>query len=381
MFEEIVQEIQQSFYAGAIFHTNISISDTPYRVLTNKERTMEYFKKLFYPSGVNGVYFTDVDVAQKEILAIQDVKKEKFLSMISTLREEWERVKNVYPVVKGFYEVYEHEQARCYVQDYADATSSEHIIWSKDGVFIIFSIESEKEFLIPARFIREIGFRKLEDLFYIGFHASAVEIGSDGYLIVGDSGAGKSTLALTLCKYYGARYISNDRILVKVDGDEISAIPFAIPVKVNYGTLQTLGVEADFRLWKQMIPMASKETFFHYKGEHKLNLLPEEIEKFLHIKVGSQISLKGIILPSIQTEEPNMQKEDQVRDIVERNCFYHSEPVFVEDWLKIRTHANPMSKSDLVDQLLKLNIYKEEIAITDFRRSAGRIMQEIAKDQ
>ena len=81
------------------------------------------------------------------------------------------------------------------------------------------------------------------------------------------------------------------------------------------------------------------------------------------------------------TEEPNMQKEDQVRDIVERNCFYHSEPVFVEDWLKIRTHANPMSKSDLVDQLLKLNIYKEEIAITDFRRSAGRIMQEIAKDQ
>lgn len=53
-------------------------------------------------------------------------------------------------------------------------------------------------------------------------HASAVEIGGRGLLILGPAGSGKSSLSLALMAL-GARLVADDRVILCVQGDRLIA--------------------------------------------------------------------------------------------------------------------------------------------------------------
>lgn len=375
MFEEEIKKIISVNCNQPLSELNISILGEKYLIYANYSKSIEYFKRLFYPNGVNGVsVIGNIEKKDRPIIirCFQNIRKNDFLKLASILKKSWKSSGKVSPVINGYYQVYENGKQKCFVQDYANNTSEEHMIWIKEGEYAIVSIKSDHEYMILSRFVREIGFRMLENEGYIGLHASAIEMDSQGYLIIGDSGVGKSTLALTLSKFFKTTYISNDRIMVKFTNDGVKAVPFGMPIKVNYGTLKTLEVEDDFRNWDNTIPLVSTKTFYDFNGENKLNLLPVELKKYMNIKVGSSMKVKGIILPYIK--EQGKKETDSVYQIVKRNCYYKKEPVYVEDWLGINIKRDFWSYEKIMDELLHLKIYRTEISISEFRKSAENIV-------
>lgn len=379
MFCEMIQEQISSNFSKSLYQMNLSILDEKYVICTNYSKSIDYLKGLFYPNGVNGVSVLE-KLEENEtcitIRCLQNVSKSEFSKFVNIIEERWNPCERVSPVINGYYQVFENENQKCYVQDYENDTSEEHLIWINGNEYTLVTIEANHEYMVLSRFIREIGYRKLENEGYISLHSSAVEMDSKGYLIIGDSGAGKSTLALTLGKFFKATYIANDRVMVKFTKDGVKAIPFGMPIKVNYGTLKTLQVEAEFRKWKNTIPLASTKTFYDYNGENKLNLLPVELEKFMEMKVGSSINVTGIILPYIKDKEKK--EGDSVYEIVKRNCYYKKEPVYIQDWLGINLlNKEVMSYEDIMDKLLKLDIYRTEINIFEFRKSVEHIVSSI----
>lgn len=73
---------------------------------------------------------------------------------------------------------------------------------------------------------------------YAMVHASAVS-GSRGIAFVGTSGRGKSTMALALIER-GARYVSNDRVLLRDRGERVDMVGVPKMPRVNPGTLMRL---------------------------------------------------------------------------------------------------------------------------------------------
>lgn len=64
-------------------------------------------------------------------------------------------------------------------------------------------------------------------------HASAVEIGGQGLLILGPSGTGKSALALALMGL-GARLVADDRVILRAEGRHLLAdCPSAIRGRIE----------------------------------------------------------------------------------------------------------------------------------------------------
>lgn len=379
MFEKVLDESKEKAFKEQMYHLNIDIVKRLYKVNCNKQKSLDYMTKLFYPNGVNGIKIIEEfeNSEGKKVDFVLEADIEKFNTAMNQLKDEWTYTGRISPIRASYYDVYEKEGKKCFVQDYTDDTSGEHLILAEYGEYTILAIESKYEFMILARFIREIAFRYLEDEQYVSFHSSSVLIGTDGYLIIGDSGSGKSTMALTLCKYFNARYISNDRIMIRLKEGKLQAIPYGMPIKINFGTLKTLGAGEEYEEWDNMIPMVSKESFYEYKGEHKLNLLPEELEKFLQIKSASEMQIKGIILPSIRSKSKG---QSTIREVIERNCYYDNEPVFVEDWLGLRNQSRNFEKQEMIDAIMELPIYREEIEISAFRDAADRIIRSIDKE-
>ena len=380
MMEKVIDKIKEKYFVEQRFELSMEIVKEQYIVTSNEKKTLDYVKKMFYPSGVNGIKISKYSAAtnKKKVEFVYNTKRDDFNSLLAYLKEKWAYVGRTSPIRASYYEVYEKDNVRCFVQDYTDETSGEHLILTLNGEYIIFAMESKYDFMILARFLREIAFRYLENEQYVSFHSSSVLVGQDGYLIIGDSGTGKSTMALTLCKYFGAHYVSNDRLMIRMNSECLHAIPFGMPIKINYGTLKTLGVSDEYEIWNNVIPMVSKASFFDYKGEHKLNLLPEELEKYLQIKTTNAMTIKGIILPSIRGKGGDKEKST-IREVLERNCYYDSDPIFVEDWLGLRVQPKTFTKKQIIDKLMELPIYREEIELTEFKKSANRIIQIINK--
>ena len=88
------------------------------------------------------------------------------------------------------------------------------------------------------------------------------------------------------------------------------------------------------------------------------------------------MQIKGIILPSIRSKS---KEQSTIREVIECNCYYDNEPVFVEHWLGLRTQPRNFEKQEMIDAIMELPIYREEIEISAFRDAADRIIRRIDK--
>jgi hypothetical protein len=115
----------------------------------------------------------------------------------------------------------------------------EGILWlcnlADDTVHMVVSSRTSLPALSLASLTRTIITRYLETDGWTIFHAGAVETGAGVLMLVGHAGAGKTSLLMALLAG-GARYISNERVFVRREGDVFRVLGFPMAVAVGLGT-------------------------------------------------------------------------------------------------------------------------------------------------
>ncbi len=332
--------VENKFKADGLFNKTITMCDCKLTIASNNKEAIDYFENLYYPRdfmNINGgkykniaVYNVCIDITELQKLKEELIKEEY---KIGECHPHWESVYNIY-LIKGY---------KIYTEMYDTIDSNAHIIAVNDNSIYIFTSKGLYDYKILSRLIREFEVRKRENDGYVVFHASLVENKGKGVMIVGNSGAGKSTMALTLCKYYGFNYISNDRIMVNIhENGTISAVPVIFPIRINYGSLITLGVEEKFSEWKLKLPKPNEDSDWkNYNGDKKLSILPKELEKYLNIKLSSETNLVAVLFPELVKDDDLIDvREEGKLDILKNNCYSPNDPHFIEDWLGKRSISN-----------------------------------------
>jgi hypothetical protein len=110
--------------------------------------------------------------------------------------------------------------AGLYVQQYVERKSFTIIDAERRCIAFVDDCASDTEWWMePARLVREMITRRIEEDSHFVFHAASVAIGDCGVALVGPKRAGKTTLTVAALEYASAAFIANDRTYFEmVDG-------------------------------------------------------------------------------------------------------------------------------------------------------------------
>ncbi|MGI9493361.1 MAG: hypothetical protein ACR2QF_13265, partial [Geminicoccaceae bacterium] len=113
------------------------------------------------------------------------------------------------------------------------------ILWVADFeakiIFVIFSSRTKMPALDFSRTVRDVVTAYLMDQGWALYHAGAVDTANGALMIVGNPGAGKTSLILALLRD-GARYIANEQLFVRADGDTFRVLGYPLAIAIGMGT-------------------------------------------------------------------------------------------------------------------------------------------------
>jgi len=102
----------------------------------------------------------------------------------------------------------------------------------------------------------------------IALHAASCSINDKGIIICGESGSGKTTLLFDLVFKFGAKFHSNDRLIIFNDLDNSKLFSYGIPIPVNV-PIKTM---RNLDNWKNVDVVKSAES--SAKIRFKVNEIP-----------------------------------------------------------------------------------------------------------
>lgn len=217
------------------------------------------------------------------------------------------------------------------------SNGSDGIFWLADfaakTIIMVFSSRTRRPALDFSRMVRDIITSYLTDQGWCLYHAGAVGTDDGVLMIVGNPGAGKTTLILGLVRD-GARYMANEQLFVRADGDGFQALGYPMAIAVGLGTaLQFQGL-AD--LIEAPDPLLYPRRRFNLSEiketprekwpllDDKLQMLPEEISTYVGpSEIASGGRLVGIVVPRISktpvTPKIETLDEDTIHDVLVDN--------------------------------------------------------------
>ena len=242
----------------------------------------------------------------------------------------------------------------------------EGLVWvfdkSNHSLNIVYSSRTQWPSLEFARSVRDIISHLLNFDGWTLCHAGAVQTATGNYLVIGDSGAGKTTLILALLEN-GARFVANELLFAKTDGDLLKILPFQIPVAIGMGTaLQfeaiTALVHSPYHLLypprRFRASRLAKTSHRHwYKMKDKIQILPSELESvFPFSRPMSHLQIDKMIVPQISLNPVQQTFEtlspDKIAKIVKNNLISFNNKKFNAPWFK----SNPTSTHETTDDLI-----------------------------
>lgn len=188
----------------------------------------------------------------------------------------------------------------------------------------------------------------LHDQGWHTFHAGAVHHDGATRLIIGNGGKGKTSLVMAYLSA-GARFVANERILLKLDGDQIRAQPFPMPILVGLGTaMQYPEIESYVTHSERLLAPPMRFARKRVKGVErahwpslpdKITLLPYELDKiFEQHSCHPGGVIQGVILPQISPGAPPCARPTQAADLrktVSGNYMPERKEKHYPDWLPL----------------------------------------------
>jgi hypothetical protein len=187
------------------------------------------------------------------------------------------------------------------------------IFWLADfdakRIFIVFSSRTKMPALDYGRTVRDVVTAYLTDQGWALYHAGAVATAKGALMIVGNPGAGKTSLILALLRD-GARYIANEQLFVRAQGNSFRVLGYPLAIAVGLGTaLQFPGlrdlIENPDPLLYPRRRFSARRVAETPKAEwpsldDKLQLLPEELCSHVGAPgVSSGGSLHAVVVPRV----------------------------------------------------------------------------------
>ncbi|MFG2607162.1 HPr kinase/phosphorylase [Streptomyces sp. NPDC048514] len=136
----------------------------------------------------------------------------------------------------------------------SDPRSREVDLWASDVALLL---------LESARLVRTVVVSLLvEERNHVPVHASCVALDGRAVVFTGSSGSGKTTLALAAMQRLGARFITNDLVMLRAADDppesrhgvRVRAFGMPLPVRMATGTLQGLGLLGNLDPYQEVLP-------------------------------------------------------------------------------------------------------------------------------
>lgn len=277
---------------------------------------------------------------------------------------------------------------------------------TKDGIFwlidlevncthIVYSSRTRQPSLEFARTVRNTVVAYLEGEGWVSYHAGAVDTDQGVLMIVGNSGAGKTSLILALLRC-GARYIANERLLVRQESAGFKVLGYPMAIAVGIGTAR------QFRGLSQLVESPdqllyprsrfSKSRVARTPPEQqlllddKLQLLPEELSQY----VGSIGAVRGglvrsIVVPQVSREPISTTvlplKQPAVLQVLTDNYMGlksdNAHPVWVQ---RPRAVLDSTLERDAIDQLSNVDAVTMQYALSGVMDTTD-YMQLILNDQ
>lgn len=124
-------------------------------------------------------------------------------------------------------------------------------------------------------------------------HMSAATLGNNTIAFIGDAGAGKTSFMLSFLKnYYGAGFLTNDKVLLNIDNRNIYLYGLPYAVSIGYGSLKC----CEEIIVNQNTRIINEEAYFW----------PKELSSMLGCEVVAVSSLKVIFIVKINHKEDGL---------------------------------------------------------------------------
>ncbi len=264
--------------------------------------------------------------------------------------------------------------------------AKEGVFWltefDSSSVYIVHSSRSSQPALEFARTVRSVIMVYLEDQGWISYHAGAVETKNGLVMIVGNSGAGKTSLILDLLAG-GARYVANERLLVRGNGNRFQALGYPMAIAVGLGTALQFHTLADLvenpdslmyppnRYSKSRVARTQHRE--RQNLEDKIQLLPQELIGYMNapgISTGGNIS--ALVVPKVNRSFDDaivrpLSYEENI-DILSQNymglTYDRSHPVWREADVQIKDNT---TNDHSIDALSKINSVEFQYSLSSLR--------------
>ncbi|MFF2154415.1 hypothetical protein ACFVVQ_03795 [Paenibacillus chitinolyticus] len=243
------------------------------------------------------------------------------------------------------------------------------------------------------RIIREYTLRNAENRGGILLHAASATIQGNGVLICGNSGDGKTTTLCSLLLNANANYISNDRTILQIKNNELTATSFPLAMNLGVGTFQALQHELNLQYNKLKRKPDLKDSYedifrkdwnskstieSNWIRRDKIQLTTSEVEEAFRCKSGISAPVKIIIFPKLSSSNEKIKfypiSYSEIRDLIDKNIYTPVDPDFKNEWLGIRKTDEFSLKNNVnetVKHLQNLKLYRLECGIDYLKESKG----------
>lgn len=208
----------------------------------------------------------------------------------------------------------------------------------KNSILVLLDYSNKYYELIPMRLIRELIKLTLIENGWVLFHAACTETNNNGIAITGNKYAGKTTTLMNFLLNGEHSCVSNDKIAIKQNGNEIDIVGFPVSAGIRLGTIlmfpeiqKLLKPKNSINKLDNVLSKEDLKDFIDSKADvikfeknnyssKRIFITPEEFVSSLGCSIKNNVKLKCLVMPkfdrSVTSSKINLMNVEDAFEIL-----------------------------------------------------------------